>query len=64
MNKKGQKTAEKNDSTSFRVLQALESWSKYTTIKDKKVKLENHFRMDQRYLAKKVIKPNLIHQIC
>ena len=30
-NKKGRKTAEKNVSTSFRVLQAPESWSKYTT---------------------------------
>ena len=29
--KKGRKTAEKNVSTSFRVLQAPESWSKYTT---------------------------------
>ena len=33
MNKKGQKTAEKNVSISFRVLQAPESWSKYTTHK-------------------------------
>ena len=32
MNKKGWKTAEKNVSTSFRVLQAPESWSKYTTL--------------------------------
>ena len=32
MNKKGRKTAEKNVSTSFRVLQAPESWSKYTTL--------------------------------
>ena len=31
-NKKGRKTAEKNVSTSFRVLQAPESWSKYTTV--------------------------------
>ena len=31
MNKKGWKTAEKNVSTSFQVLQAPESWSKYTT---------------------------------
>ena len=31
MNKKGRKTAEKNVSTSFRVLQAPESWLKYTT---------------------------------
>ena len=31
-NKKGRKTAEKNVSTSFRVLQAPESWSKYTTL--------------------------------
>ena len=31
MNKKGRKTAEKNVSTSFRVLQAPKSWSKYTT---------------------------------
>ena len=30
---KGRKTAEKNGSTSFRVLQAHESWSKYTTNK-------------------------------
>ena len=33
--KKGQKMAEKNVSTSFRVLQAPESWSKYTTHKVK-----------------------------
>ena len=31
MNKKGQKRAEKNVSTSFPVLQAPKSWSKYTT---------------------------------
>ena len=31
MNKKGWKMAEKNVSASFQVLQAPESWSKYTT---------------------------------
>ena len=37
MNKKGRRTAEKKVSTSFQVLQAPKSWSKYKT--DKKLKV-------------------------
>ena len=48
MNKKGQKTAEKNVSASFQVLQAPESWSKYTTprLQAFKIPLENESRVD------------------